>query len=282
VDGIQVDGDGPTALADARHGFTRESEIVLETDRGERHFHLNVSPLEDQGQELGQLVVLRDVTALKAHQADLELLKQLFGRVLRHNVRNDLNVVRAHGRALAERDDEEVSEVGRLIAEKSTGIVDLSEKAREIEQLVEADRRTTTLDLGSTVEDTVDTHRSLHPEVDFEVSIQRACTVHVAPTLEVAIENLVENAAQHNEGPDQRVAVAVECTASEAVVRIEDDGPGILDQELEVLERRAETQLRHGSGIGLWFVDWAVRESRAAIDYDTGPDGTTITLTIPR
>lgn len=278
----ETDGDEPTGREGSRHGFTLESAVVLDTDGGERHFHLNVSPLEERGRELGQLVVLRDVTALKEHEADLQLLKQLFGRVLRHNIRNDLNVVRALGKELAGHDDEELSEIGRLVAEKSHGVVELSEKAREIERLVETDRRATTLDLGTTVTELVESYRSIHPDVTFDVVIRQPCVVEVAPALRVAIGNLVQNAAEHNDGPDPHVTVVVDCSEDEAIVRITDDGPGIPPQELEVLERREETQLRHGSGIGLWFVDWAVRESSASIDFETGPDGTTSTVTIPR
>lgn len=62
------------------------------------------------------------------------------------------------------------------------------------------------------------------------------------------------------------------------MIKIIDNGPGIPPNELTVLERGREDALAHGSGLGLWIVTMVVEEIDGTITYDTGEDGTTITL----
>jgi len=48
-----------------------------------------------------------------------------------------------------------------------------------------------------------------------------------------------------------------------------------------VLERGRETDLNHGSGIGLWLVRWTATTLEGDLDFDTS-DGTTVTVRLPR
>ena len=62
-------------------------------------------------------------------------------------------------------------------------------------------------------------------------------------------------------------------------VRVADDGPGIPAAEVNVLERGYETPLEHGSGLGLWIVNWIVTESGGGISFDENdPRGSVVTL----
>jgi signal transduction histidine kinase len=63
-------------------------------------------------------------------------------------------------------------------------------------------------------------------------------------------------------------------------VTVEDDGPGIPAEEVEVLDREVETALQHGSGLGLWIVKWVIERSDASIAFDA-TDGTRVDITIP-
>jgi signal transduction histidine kinase len=78
------------------------------------------------------------------------------------------------------------------------------------------------------------------------------------------------------------VKVSVEKQGKTAVLKVADDGPGISHAELEVLERREETQLQHGSGVGLWLVDWIIDLSQGDLGYETRePSGTVATVRVP-
>jgi len=90
---------------------------------------------------------------------------------------------------------------------------------------------------------------------------------------------LVENAIVHSDDP-ARVDIEVETTADDIPqLRIADNGPGIPDRERDLLTESSETQLEHGLGVGLWFVNWAVSQLGAELEFQsTGTTGTTVVV----
>ena len=64
-------------------------------------------------------------------------------------------------------------------------------------------------------------------------------------------------------------------------VTVRDRGPGVPDHELAVIRDGDESALEHGSGLGLWIVQWGVTATGGEIAFDTS-DGTTATVTFPR
>jgi signal transduction histidine kinase len=59
-------------------------------------------------------------------------------------------------------------------------------------------------------------------------------------------------------------------------VRVEDDGPGIPDDELGVVTEGEETPLKHGSGLGLWIVQWGCRWLGPDPEFEVTEKGTTV------
>jgi signal transduction histidine kinase len=106
-----------------------------------------------------------------------------------------------------------------------------------------------------------------------------------ARLLSVAVENLLENAVEHNDADRPRVDVAVDpATGDDRYTRLSvaDDGPVIPEPELAVLRKGVETPLEHGSGIGLWLVHWAVTAAGGDVTFErTEPRGNVVTLVLP-
>jgi signal transduction histidine kinase len=94
---------------------------------------------------------------------------------------------------------------------------------------------------------------------------------------------LVENAIVHSDDP-VRVDIELETGADDIPqLRIADNGPGIPDRERELLTESGETQLDHGLGVGLWFVNWAVSQLGAELAFQsTGTTGTTVVVRFHR
>ena len=66
-------------------------------------------------------------------------------------------------------------------------------------------------------------------------------------------------------------------------VEIEDDGPGLPENEVALLTSETETPLVHSTGTGLWLTRWIVRTSGGRIAVDSGRfDGTRVRLELPR
>lgn len=92
---------------------------------------------------------------------------------------------------------------------------------------------------------------------------------------------LLDNAVRHG-GPDPTVTVAVETDPDGVAVSVTDDGPGVPETELAVIEAGEETPLEHGSGLGLWLVRWGRDRLGADLSFDVTDDGTTAVLGLPR
>jgi signal transduction histidine kinase len=108
--------------------------------------------------------------------------------------------------------------------------------------------------------------------------------VRSSDLLGLAVDNLLENAVVHTTSLSPTVEVTVRRDEETGTVEVSvaDDGPGIPRQEREVLVDGQETPLDHGSGIGLWLVNWIVSESMGTVSFgENDPTGSVVTLRLP-
>jgi len=208
------------------------------------------------------VVVCEDVSELKRHERDLELLKQVFARVFRHDLSNDLNVIRAHGgELLAANIDGPRASHAETIVRTCDDVIETSRKARAIEKLVDVDRDRYETDLVHVVSEAIEWLRANFEDVTVETDLPRDGFVLADGELELAIRCLLENAVVHNDSADPWVRITVTERADEFVLTVEDDGPGIRPNERHVFEDREVDPLSHSNGLGLWTVNWVVRNS---------------------
>jgi PAS domain S-box-containing protein len=271
VDAAARAHDAPVELASLPDG----SDVELLRADGSR------VPVEINAQvvrlaEVTTLVsIYRDVSGRRRRKQRLQVLN----RVLRHNLRNDLGAVEGLASTLARDLDGENARRAERIAGIANELVGLGQKVRNGERIRAAE---TTLPKSVSIPDVVADALANHPEAETSVDGPAEATVRtVRPALTLAVENLVENAVEHTESATPAVRVAVDPTDDGVEVSVADDGPGIPDHELAVLEEGQETPLEHSSGIGLWLVHWAVDAVRGEIDFETGPEGTRVTVHVP-
>jgi signal transduction histidine kinase len=247
----------------------RESDTVeLETAVGTRQFDPQVSAFTDQhGRQLGSLLSLRDVTTRELRKQRLAVLN----RVLRHNLRNQVDVIKSNAEAATSSDNREYT---AAIRESADGLASLSAKARAIDQLLSEETTRNRVDLTAVVRDLVETLGDESVTLDVP---ETAPLVTDRTALESALRSAIENAVEH---ADARVTVTIEETAGGYEAVVADDGPGIPDSELESLDAGTETPLRHGTGIGLWQLKWSVRTLNGTLSVET-TGGTTVRLTVP-
>ncbi|MFW5916870.1 MAG: PAS domain S-box protein [Halorubrum sp.] len=264
--------------------------------RGKRTFDVRYYPLansaEDDGGIAGVVGVLRDVTDSENRAQQLRVVD----RVLQHNLRNALTVIRGRAEQIQELDAEgteensdvptDISEAASYIVSRSNGLLTTSEKSHHITEILGDAPEREPIDVGRTVEHLGSMVVSEFPAADISVSTPKEGEAIASSTawIDRALGELIRNAVQHHDRERPAVEVTVVPTADTIEVRIADDGPGLTDMDRDVLETgQAVEALYHGSGLGLWLVYWVIQQSggRAAA-CDADPRGTVVTVTLPR
>jgi len=98
--------------------------------------------------------------------------------------------------------------------------------------------------------------------------------------LEAAVRNLLDNAVRHGNG--QPVDLRATGTNGRVVIQVRDHGSGISEgNRRRVFERFFTTERdRGGTGLGLAIVKAVAETRNGSVSFDTGPEGTTFTLTV--
>jgi PAS domain S-box-containing protein len=241
------------------------------------------APIQTGDEFGGGVFVLSDITDQKQREQRLAVLN----RVLRHNIRTDVNIVQGHLDALAD-DYPEENEHVRAMEERLSDIVELSDTARNIEQLrADTTAESSPIDVTHTLRERIDRVRAESRRVDITTDIPESCRVVAHDLLPYAFDNILDNAVEHNSAACPQVDVSVSTDASgprgQVRVRIADDGPGMPASERAVLTAETETDLTHSSGVGLWLTRWIVRSSKGSIEITESEfGGTCVTIRLPQ
>ena len=280
------EGDGgESADLDAlirEHGFATK-EVRRQTVDGPREFLFRGFSYETEGTRRA-FGIYTDITDRKRRERYVRIVN----RILRHNMRNELNVVFGFAGEIAERtDDETVGDFARRIEETGKRLAGVAEGATGLRRVVKEGYATDPDPVGvrAVVEEVVAGHATERPDAQIATDVPSDITVRGDDRLAVAVDHLVENAVEHG-GDAPRVAVTAERDPDAGVVRVSvaDDGPGIPRAVREVIaEDREVTQLRHNTGVGLWIAAWVVEAYGGDIRFDVGlnGEGTTVTIVLP-
>ncbi|MFB6178108.1 MAG: histidine kinase N-terminal 7TM domain-containing protein [Halorientalis sp.] len=242
-------------------------DTVVWSAPGPLEYEIKVSKLTDQhDRTVGRVLAVRDITDRTNRRQQLQVLN----RVLRHNFRNDMNVIDVCATQLTDRLDEENAELANRIRMVARDLAETGTKAREIERIMSRRHNDPqAIDLPPLVKRQVDTIRHEYSEIDVETDMPDTLEIQSTGVLESVLQNVLENAVIHNDNPDPWIEVTVEefPTAGEIEISVADNGPGIPAQEREVLVKGTETPLEHGSGLGLWLVNWGVSMLGGEIEF---------------
>ncbi len=258
---------------------------VQRTDvEGSRRFYdYRVTPLYDRRDDLvGHVVALRDVTELRGYEQRMEVTN----RILRHNLRNDVNKIIGWADQLEPHVDDAGADVLANIEAVARDLAELSREASRIDStLFERDGDRVAVDLDAAVRPIMADCRERWPDVvlRYEPGGDYRVLAPDGELLSAAIRNAVENAVEYNDAPDPRVTVRtrreVEDGAPWIRLEVADNGPGVPDIERETLFRGTETALQHGSGLGLWVINWVVTAAGGDLDFrPNDPRGSVVVL----
>lgn len=245
--------------------------IERTTADGRRKFLYRGIPVgDDHG-----FAIYTDVTEKLRRERHLDALQ----RVLRHNLRNDLNVITGKATSIAETAAaEETREAARSIMKMADGLERLTEEAKTIQRILDDDTPLRPVDLSSAVDTVVDEYREQFPLATISCETPTAASVRADAKVRLIVTHLLDNAIRHNDSETVHVNVAVtQLSGSTIELSIADNGPGIPQTEREIITGETTTSpLKHGSGLGLWLVRWLVDRYGSTLEIKTPAEGGTI------
>jgi len=296
------DGEGSLAWRAFQDG---ETYVIPDADQSEKVYNEDtpigseiVVPLGDLGvlvtgstepesfaeseRQLVEILAANLETALRLidRRQELDLLDQVLARILRHNIRNDLNIIQGYAAQITDSDDPDAAQLATKIIERCHDLEATAEHAREMRQIVRSREERASVSLEEAVEEAVSMVQLEQPAATITESYETSPTVLAHPDLVTAVRHLLENSIQHHEeGPASAVVeVTVGEEAGQGLLTVTDNGPGIPRSEIEILDQHGESALEHGSGAGLWIIDRVVQYSGATIEYTRDDGGTTVRI----
>lgn len=294
----QYDGLHSVAVEQARESpvfvesFPDGTPVELERDDGSRvPVEINAQVVDLVEQE-ALVSIYRDVTERRRR----EQRTQVLNRILRHNLRNELTVIKGLAELLSTELDGQLSERASQIQQKGRELAELGEKANVADDITEATtEQPSQVSIRGLADETIAEISEAYPECEIRTGFSGPVTVQTYRTpVKIALREAIENAVEHgstagirddqtssNHESSTPVTVSGVKREDGVTVLIADDGPGIPDHEIDVIERREETDLTHGSGIGLWLIYWGASAVRGDVSFERTGSGTRVTLDIP-
>ena len=263
-------------------GDVWEATVTNERKSGERYrVEQKIVPVVDDGEITHFVSIENDVTDREFTDEVLSVMS----RVLRHNVRNSVTAMQGYAEMLEE-DEEDPDDRAALqaIREHAAELEDISDRSRDVRELFHRRNEQDALAVG-TIANFVEKHRQRHPDARIDLSIDAAADLEIqnGGLLQVAIDEALENAVVHSDRARPCVEVTVTAPDAERVrVEIADDGPGIPEDQREVIFSGAETPLAHGTGIGLWMMYWTITALGGTIELsENEPRGSIVIYRFP-
>jgi PAS domain S-box-containing protein len=226
------------------------------------------------------LMLVQEITG----QRERRQQSQVLHRVLRHNLRNDLTVVLGRTNILLDELTGQPATHAEIIEANASKLLGTVEAASDARKVINQDIVRKPVDAVSMLQDELDAiENSFDGAITTDLPDERF--VLADTPLRRGFYHLLTNAVEHNDAANPQLSVRV-TDATDRVgwvaIEIEDNGPGIPPEELDVLTAGEETDLNHGSGIGLWVVNWVVTRYGGELSFETPPDGgSLVRITLP-
>ena len=244
-------------------------------------YAVSYTPLTDPGgSEVGAILVFYDITTVRRQKQRLSVLN----RVLRHNLRNQLNVVEGRAELIeAEATDPSVRTHAAAIRTANGRLLSIGERIRDFQRVQDGGVSVSTVDSVALVERVVEAVTESHPAATVEVTVDTDQTRIETDeeVLSLALTNLVENAVGHAaEAPFAEIRISDD-GGEKAVFEVRDRNDRIPDIEVDAIDADEESALEHGEGIGLWIVTWCLElvDGDLAFAYE---DGNVVAVAVPR
>jgi PAS domain S-box-containing protein len=238
----------------------------------------------------GYVINSREITERKIYEQRLERQRDnlvLLNQMLRHDIRNDLQLVTAYAELLEEEcDDQEVHDYIETVFENADHAVDLTTTAGKLaDVMLSTEEELKQVNLQSLLRSELDDIQSSysHASVTDEATIPDV-TVRANEMLDSVFRNLLKNAIEHNDKDEPEIIVSAINRPDSIVIRIADNGPGVPHSQKDEIFGKGEKGLEsQGTGIGLYLVQTLVGIYGGDVWVeDNEPEGAEFVVELPK
>ncbi len=236
-------------------------EKSLKTDENEmneffessfdKYFLTKVHRMPDYGDDLEIFVhQIQDIT----EREEAEEREQFLHTLLRHDVRNKIQLILGYKELLEEIDLPEEAE--EYILKGRRGVEEALEIIEKVSNLREAqEEEIKEISIANAIHEAIDQAEPMAEEKGIE--IKEECPgeseVMAGSLLSRIFSNIIENSLQHSQGT--MIKISGKETEEEIICIIEDDGVGISEgKKNEIFDKGYTTDEERGTGLGLFLV----------------------------
>lgn len=254
-------------------GAVNGVEVERETNQGMRHFLYRGIPLND-GLGFGIYI---DISQRRREKEYIDVLQ----RILRHNLRNDLTVIKGFAKEATEiATDDELSRCTSKILYKTNRIEHLIEEADTIRDIISDDFESDpqSISVEDIVGKAIGSCLSEFSNANVGIECTDELSVKAGEKLQVAFEAVIDNGLRYNDSDHPTVMVrGHQISDTRAHISIVDNGVGICPTERKIITGKKKiSPLEHGSGLGLWVAKWVIESYQGTIDIHNLPNGGTV------
>ncbi|AXG11948.1 sensor histidine kinase [Haloplanus rubicundus] len=264
-----------------------ETEIAIAPDDERQYFTMSASTVGDD--ERGRAFVFHEITAQKQYELQIEQQRddlETLNQVLRHDIRNDLQLITAYGDILDDEcETENKQQYINMINKSANHAVELTQTARELSEVMLSDsveeQRVT---LQTILTDEVTEVQASYPSATLVFGTEiPSVTLAANDMISSVFRNLLKNAVQHNDKEVAEVIVSATDHEDTVTVTIADNGPGVPDGQKETVFGKGERGLdSSGTGIGLHLVNTLVSIHNGDVWIeDNEPEGAIFSVELP-
>ena len=264
-----------------------ETEIAIAPDDERQYFTMSASTVGDD--ERGRAFVFHEITAQKQYELQIEQQRddlETLNQVLRHDIRNDLQLITAYGDILDDEcETEDKQQYINMINKSADHAVELTQTARELSEVMLSDsveeQRVT---LQTILTDEVTEVQASYPSATLVFGTEiPSVTLAANDMISSVFRNLLKNAVQHNDKEVAEVIVSATDHEDTVTVTIADNGPGVHDSQKETVFGKGERGLdSSGTGIGLHLVNTLVSIHNGDVWIeDNEPEGAIFSVELP-
>jgi PAS domain S-box-containing protein len=285
---LQGEGTDPETVDEIRAAIDERRPISTELRNYRKDGtpfwnRLDVVPVRNGDGEVTHFLGLQqDVTRRREREQRVAVLD----RVLRHNLRNQLNVVRGEADRIltgGEVDPDEARAAAEGIVRATDELLAIGDQARRFREVITGEpRRPGVVDLRRTLEEALAGLGSEHPDAATEIGLPESVPVYAHEAIGIAFLGVVEMLAETGDGAVDVTVRAADVSPEAVTVEVVDRAGGLSASDLHVVEEGAETQVVHPQGVELWLLRWSVEHSGGEFDVDTESSPPRILLRLRR